>query len=68
PALARREYDAALVTLAALREPVDRFFDKVLVMAPDPAVRARRLGLLAALRQAFLKVADIGELQGNNAK
>lgn len=62
-ALASGDYGRALETLAGLREPVDRFFDEVLVMDPDPDSRARRLALLARLREAFLRIADIGELQ-----
>ena len=59
----RGDYGAALARLAALREPVDRFFDKVLVMAEDPALRANRLALLAAVRAAFRHVADVSQLQ-----
>ena len=62
-ALGRRDYARGLEALAELREPVDRFFDEVLVMDPDPQIRARRLGLLGRLRSAFLQIADIGELQ-----
>lgn len=62
-ALEAQDYARALETLAQLREPVDRFFDEVLVMDPDPRIRARRLNLLARLRNAFLRIADIGELQ-----
>ncbi|MGH8427471.1 MAG: glycine--tRNA ligase subunit beta [Gammaproteobacteria bacterium] len=63
-ALKRRDFTGAFEALAGLREPVDRFFEEVLVMDPDPALRARRLGLLKRLRAAFLEIADIGELQG----
>ncbi len=62
-AISKREYSTALGALATLRDPVDRFFDEVLVMDPDPVARGRRLALLCALREAFLGVADIGELQ-----
>ncbi|MGH8162683.1 MAG: glycine--tRNA ligase subunit beta [Gammaproteobacteria bacterium] len=62
-ALAEQNFELALTVLAALRESVDQFFDEVLVMDPDPVLRTRRLGLLARLRAAFLRVADIGELQ-----
>ncbi len=65
PAIARRDYGAALARLARLRPAVDRFFDDVLVMAEDDAVRQRRLRLLAALRQAFNGVADISRLPVN---
>ncbi len=62
-ALKERDYAHGLEALAELREPVDRFFDEVLVMDPDPRLRARRLQLLGRLRDAFLRIADIGELQ-----
>ena len=57
------DYSAALDRLATLRGPVDAFFDEVMVMAEDPAVRNNRLALLANLQALFLEVADIAELQ-----
>jgi len=54
------DYAAALTHLAALQTSVDHFFDKVLVMAENPAVRANRLALLAALKSQFMAIADIG--------
>jgi len=62
PLLDERDYTRALQSLAALRGPVDRFFDDVMVMADDAAVRANRLALLGALRALFLDVADISRL------
>lgn len=62
PLLAGREYTEALDRLALLREPVDEFFDHVLVMDEDVAVRRNRLGLLGELRGLFLEVADISRL------
>jgi glycyl-tRNA synthetase beta chain len=62
PLLASRDYIALLSRLAALRDPVDRYFDAVMVMAEDPAVRATRLALLARLHRLFLRVADISLL------
>jgi len=62
PLLARREYTEVLDRLALLREPVDEFFDHVLVMDEDVAVRRNRLGLLGELRGLFLEVADISRL------
>ncbi|OIV46242.1 hypothetical protein BK025_13140 [Sodalis sp. TME1] len=56
-------YQDALVELAALREPVDAFFDSVMVMAEDNQVRVNRLTLLSQLRELFLQVADISLLQ-----
>ena len=63
PLFAAGRYQAALDTLASLRDPVDAFFDQVMVMAEDPAVRANRLALLAALQALFLEVADISLLR-----
>ncbi len=63
PLLARRDYDAALRALAALAAPLDRFFDEVLVMAEDAALRANRLALLERARGLFLRVADLSQLQ-----
>ncbi|HKV97423.1 MAG TPA: glycine--tRNA ligase subunit beta [Gammaproteobacteria bacterium] len=57
------DYGGALKKLAALREPVDGFFDRVLVMDPDAALRNNRLALLQHIRDAFLRIADIGLLQ-----
>ncbi|MNO74666.1 Glycine--tRNA ligase beta subunit [compost metagenome] len=62
PLAAARDYRSALAKLAALRTPVDAFFDEVLVNADDSAVRANRYALLAKLRGLFLGVADISLL------
>ncbi len=56
------DYTGSLQSLAALKAPVDDFFDKVMVNAEDPALRANRLGLLAILHQAMNQVADISKL------
>jgi len=56
------DYTASLQSLAALRGPVDAFFDGVMVNAEDAALRANRLGLLAILRQAMNRVADLSKL------
>lgn len=56
-------YDAALSRLASLRGPVDDFFDNVMVNADDTAIRDNRLALLAQLRNQFLRIADISQLQ-----
>lgn len=63
PYFAEGRYQDALVELADLREPVDAFFDKVMVMAEDRDLRINRLTLLAKLRELFLQVADISLLQ-----
>jgi glycyl-tRNA synthetase beta chain len=62
PLLAERRYARVLGELADLRDPVDRFFDDVMVMADDEAVRDNRLALLGELRALFLDVADISRL------
>ncbi|CAN5152597.1 glycine--tRNA ligase subunit beta [soil metagenome] len=61
-AFARGDYTASLQALAALRAPVDAFFDGVMVNAEDPALRANRLGLLATLHAAMNRVADLSKL------
>jgi glycyl-tRNA synthetase beta chain len=58
----RGDYTASLKALAALKTPVDTFFDKVMVNAEDPALRANRLGLLATLHAAMNRVADLSKL------
>ncbi len=63
PYFAEGRYQEALEELANLREPVDAFFDKVMVNADDEALRSNRLTLLAKLRELFLQVADISLLQ-----
>ncbi|WP_186115404.1 glycine--tRNA ligase subunit beta [Burkholderia gladioli] len=60
--LAARDYTGALSALAALRAPVDTFFNDVMVNAEDPALRANRLALLSALHQQMNCVADISKL------
>jgi len=60
--MAAHDYTGALARMAQSREVVDRFFDEVMVMADDPAVRANRLTLLAHLRQLMNRVADISRL------
>ncbi|MGB2833769.1 MAG: glycine--tRNA ligase subunit beta [Methylotenera sp.] len=56
------DYTASLKSLAALKAPVDAFFDNVMVNADDPALKANRLGLLATLHQAMNRVADLSKL------
>ncbi|KPQ30753.1 MAG: glycyl-tRNA synthetase beta chain [Marinobacter excellens HL-55] len=62
PLFEQGDYASALTALANLREPVDTFFDEVMVMADDEAVRNNRLALLNRLRNLFLRVADISLL------
>ncbi|HNZ56783.1 MAG TPA: glycine--tRNA ligase subunit beta, partial [Methylophilaceae bacterium] len=56
------DYTASLQALAALKAPVDDFFDNVMVNADDPALKANRLGLLATLHQTMNRVADLSKL------
>lgn len=62
PMLATQRYAEVLNALADLRDPVDRFFDDVMVMHDDGAIRNNRLALLTALRALFLDVADVSRL------
>jgi len=62
PMLKVRAYAEVLNELADLRDPIDRFFDDVMVMAEDEAVKNNRLALLGELRALFLRVADISRL------
>lgn len=61
-ALQAGNYTEALSSLASLQEPVDAFFDNVMVNADDHAVRQNRLALLQNLRELFLQIADISVL------
>lgn len=63
PLLESGDFDAALKLLAGLRNPLDRFFEEVMVMVEDSAVRDNRLALLGRLSGLFLRVADISQLQ-----
>ncbi len=56
------DYTGNLQALAGLKDPVDAFFDKVMVNAEDPALKANRLGLLATLHNAMNRVADLSKL------
>jgi glycyl-tRNA synthetase beta chain len=59
----RGDYGPALERLAGLREPVDRFFDEVMVMTDAEDLRRNRLALLGGLRALFLRAADLSRLQ-----
>ena len=61
-AFTSRDYTGSLKALAALRKPVDDFFDAVMVNADDAILRANRLGLLAKLHAAMNRVADLSRL------
>ena len=64
PLFAAREYTGALRSLAVLRNAVDAFFDSVMVMADDPALRANRLALLKRMQGLFMHAADLSRLPG----
>jgi len=57
------DYEAALTQLSSLRDPVDAFFDSVMVMADDEAIKNNRIALLNTMSQLFLRVADLSRLQ-----
>ena len=63
PVFANSDYNTALTQLAQLKDPVDAFFDNVMVMCDDTATKLNRLALLNILRNQFLNVADISLLQ-----
>ncbi len=60
---AQQSYTQALQTLAQLRPAIDAFFDHVMVMDQDPALRQNRIKLLGLLNQLFLRIADVSQLQ-----
>ena len=59
------QYEQALSRIAGLRKSVDRFFEEVMVMAEDEAVRKNRLALLSELLSEFTTVADFSEIGGD---
>ena len=63
-AVAEERFTDAMAALASLRGPVDAFFTDVMVNDPDPAIRARRLALLARFRDAVHGVADFSRIEG----
>ena len=65
-----KDYVSALRMLSTLREPVDRFFDKVMVMVDDARIRANRLALLQTLLKEFSNIADFSEIvtEGKDSK
>ena len=61
--LGKRDYQAALTALLEMKQPVDRFFAEVMVMADDPSIRRNRLNLLTAIGQMVLQIGDISRMQ-----
>ena len=62
PMLERGDYTGYLKSFAVLKQPVDAFFDSVMVMAKEEELRRNRLALLRDLRDAMNRVADIAKL------
>jgi len=58
----QKRYDEALAALATIRRPLDDFFDKVMVMVDDEAVRSSRLNLLTTVAATFQSIADFSEV------
>lgn len=58
-----RDYTEALFRLATLKEPIDAFFDHVMVMTDDPVLRGNRVNVLRRLHSLFFRIADISQLQ-----
>ena len=61
--IAKKEYTPALKAMLKMKEPVDLFFDEVMVMSDGMAVRQNRLNLLTALGDLILQIGDISKLQ-----
>jgi glycyl-tRNA synthetase beta chain len=57
-------FKEALEAIAAMRPDIDKFFEQVMVMADDPAVRKNRLALLSELLREFTTIADFSEMGG----
>ena len=64
PLIGDQAYDQALEAFLRMKEPVDRFFDEVMVMAEEEALRTNRLNLLAILRDLVMRVGDISRMHG----
>lgn len=62
PLLAARDYPAAMAAILKMKEPVDRFFEQVMVMAEDEGVRRNRLNLLTGVSRLFLKIGDFSKM------
>jgi len=61
-AAAKGNYDGAFLALARMRKPIDQFFDDVLVMAEDAAIRQNRLLLLRQIHELFMRLADVSQI------
>jgi glycyl-tRNA synthetase beta chain len=63
PFLQTKEYARALDVILQMKEPVDHFFDEVMVMTDDVALQKNRLNLLTAISGLFLRVGDFSKMQ-----
>jgi glycyl-tRNA synthetase beta chain len=66
--LKQKNYGQLMRELVNLKNPVDAFFEKVMVMAEDPAIRANRLSLMSVIQRVFRRIADFSELQDFSIK
>ena len=64
PLLEREDFAAAMAAMARLRSPLDAFFDKVTVNAPEPDLRRNRLRLLHTVRSTMDRIADFSKIEG----
>jgi glycyl-tRNA synthetase beta chain len=62
PLLEKADYAASLALLAGLKQPVDAFFESVMVMDDDPELRANRLAMLSRVKTLFDRIADLSVL------
>jgi glycyl-tRNA synthetase beta chain len=62
PMLKARDYQPAMAVILRMKEPVDRFFDDVMVMADDAQIKDNRLGLLTAISHLFLRIGDFSKM------
>jgi glycyl-tRNA synthetase beta chain len=60
--LNQRDYPAAILVMTRMKGPIDEFFDRVMVMVEDEAIRNNRLALLDGIGQLFLRIADFSKL------
>ena len=64
PVLASERFDQAMAALATLRKPIDEFFERVTVNAPEKELRENRLRLLTRIRATMNQVADFSQIEG----
>lgn len=62
PLLQRRDYEKAMTVILKMKDPVDKFFDKVMVMVEDEKVRRNRLALLTAISHLFMRIGDFSKM------